>query len=30
VGHRISSYYKVDEHTRRILEVTFYGGKEDE
>lgn len=30
VGYRISSYYKVDEHTRRILEVTFYGGKEDE
>lgn len=30
VGHRISSYYKVDEHTRRILEVTFYGGEEDE
>lgn len=30
VGYRISSYYKVNEHTRRILEVTFYGGKEDE
>ncbi len=30
VGHRISSYYKVDEHTKRILEVTFYGGEEDE
>lgn len=30
VGHRISSYYKVSEYTRRILEVTFYGGKEDE
>lgn len=30
VGHRISSYYKVEEHTKRILEVTFYGGKEDE
>ncbi|MDE7313506.1 MAG: tRNA lysidine(34) synthetase TilS [Eubacterium sp.] len=30
VGYRISSYYKVDEHTRNILEVTFYGGREDE
>lgn len=29
VGYRISSYYKVDEHTRRILEVTFCGGRED-
>ena len=25
VGHRISSYYKVEKHTKRILEVTFYG-----
>lgn len=30
VGYRISSYYKVDEHTRKILEVTFCGGREDE
>ncbi len=30
VGYRTSSYYNVDEHTRRILQVTFYGGKEDE
>lgn len=30
VGYRISSYYKVNEHTRRILEVTFCGGREDE
>lgn len=30
VGYRISSYYKVDGHTRNILEVTFYGGREDE
>ena len=29
VGYRISSYYKVNAHTRRILEVTFCGGKED-
>ncbi len=29
VGYRISNYYKVDEHTRRVLEVTFYGGKGD-
>lgn len=30
VGYRISSYYKVNERTRRILEVTFCGGREDE
>ena len=29
-GHRISHDYKVDEHTRRILEVTFCGGKKNE
>ena len=30
VGYRISSYYKVETHTRKILEVTFCGGREDE
>lgn len=30
VGHRISSFYKVDAYTRRILEVTFHGGEESE
>ena len=30
VGYRISSYYKVETHTRKILEVTFCGGEEDE
>jgi len=30
VGHRISSYYKIGKDTKRILQVTFYGGKEDE
>lgn len=30
IGHRISDYYKVDEHTRRILKVQYCGGKEDE
>lgn len=30
VGYRISSDYKVSEQSRRILEVTFCGGKEDE
>jgi tRNA(Ile)-lysidine synthase len=30
VGHRISDYYKVDEHTKRVLKVQWNGGKEDE
>lgn len=30
VGYRISSYYKVDTCTRRILEVTFCGGEKNE
>ena len=30
IGHRISDYYKVDEHTKRVLEVQYYGGNEDE
>ncbi len=30
IGHRMSSHYKVDEHTRRILIVTYCGGREDE
>ena len=30
IGHRISDYYKVDTHTRRILKVQYSGGKEDE
>jgi tRNA(Ile)-lysidine synthase len=30
VGHRISDYYKVDEHTKRVLKVQLIGGKEDE
>ena len=30
IGHRISDYYKVDAHTRRILKVQYSGGKEDE
>ncbi len=30
VGHRMSCHYKVEEHTRRILVVTYRGGKEDE
>lgn len=29
VGYRISSYYKVSAYTRRILEVTYYGGEEE-
>ena len=28
-GHRISSYYKVTEHTKKVLEITM-GGKENE
>lgn len=30
IGHRISDYYKVDAHTRRILKVQYSGGKENE
>jgi tRNA(Ile)-lysidine synthase len=30
VGYRISDYYKVDEHTKRVLKVQLIGGKEDE
>ena len=30
IGHRISDYYKVDEHTKRVLKVQYYGGNEDE
>ena len=30
VGHRISNYYKVDEHTKRVLKVQYHGGKQDE
>ena len=30
VGYRISDYYKVDEHTKRVLKVQYDGGKEDE
>ncbi len=30
VGYRISEYYKVDEHTKRVLKVQWSGGKEDE
>ena len=30
IGHRISEYYKVDAHTKRVLKVQYHGGKEDE
>lgn len=30
IGHRISDYYKVSEHTKRVLKVQLSGGKEDE
>lgn len=30
IGHRISSFYKVDEHTTRVLKVQIDGGIEDE
>ena len=30
IGYRISDYYKVDEHTKRVLKVQYDGGKEDE
>ena len=30
IGHRVSDYYKVDTHTRRILKVQYSGGKENE
>ena len=29
VGYRISSYYKVDGHTKRVLKVQYDGGNED-
>ncbi len=30
IGYRISDYYKVNEHTGRILKVQYSGGKENE
>lgn len=30
VGHRISAHYKVQKETKRILEVQYHGGKDDE
>lgn len=30
IGHRISEYYKVNEHTKRVLKVQYDGGNEDE
>ena len=30
IGHRISDYYKVSEHTRRVLKVQYDGGNENE
>lgn len=30
VGYRISAYYKVGQDTRRILEIQYSGGREDE
>ncbi len=30
IGYRISEYYKVDAHTKRILRVQYSGGKENE
>ena len=26
-GHRISAAYKIDDNTKRILEVQFFGGR---
>ena len=29
VGYRISAYYKVSSTTKTILEIQYYGGRED-
>lgn len=30
IGHRISDYYKVNEHTKQVLKVHYDGGNKDE